>query len=438
LPRKVRWKHLIEENDDFRRWFENLARGSQVTANINARTLYRFSEIIGMTPAEMIQFSKENLRDFEDLLFDFVTDLEKEGKAPSYILGYLKTVKSWLKFNGVKLVRQIKISNADSTPTIDDERVPTKDEMNQILNYAQDRGRCSISFMAFSGLRPQVLGHRYRDDGLEIRDLPELEIDGKQVSFSIIPTKVNVRAELSKTKNKYFTFLGPEGCSYLKAYLEKRLAEGEKLDPRSAIIAYKKGYEETGFFKEEERESVHITTKTLTKEIRDAMRPRFTWRPYVLRAYFGTQLLLAESNGKIANAYRQFFMGHKGDIEARYTTNKGKLPDELLEDMREAYRRSLEYLETVQKETSSETLEEAVRKGLLLFAGYSGEEVEKMDLSVHDDDFQEIIRQKLVGSMVNNGNTQRVVKIEDVEDFLNRGWQFVSKLTEDKAIIRLP
>jgi len=27
-------------------------------------------------------------------------------------------------------------------------------------------------------------------------------------------------------------------------------------------------------------------------------------------------------------------MGHKGDIEARYTTNKGRLPEDVVEDMR--------------------------------------------------------------------------------------------------------
>jgi len=50
--------------------------------------------------------------------------------------------------------------------------------------------------------------------------------------------------------------------------------------------------------------------------------------------------LIADNNGRIAHAYRQFFMGHKGDIEARYTTKKGRLPEEFIEDMRESYRRS--------------------------------------------------------------------------------------------------
>ena len=54
--------------------------------------------------------------------------------------------------------------------------------------------------------------------------------------------------------------------------------------------------------------------------------------------------LLAESHGKMTHAYRQFFMGHKGDIEARYTTNKGRLTDEMISDMRRAYSKSQEFL----------------------------------------------------------------------------------------------
>lgn len=60
---------------------------------------------------------------------------------------------------------------------------------------------------------------------------------------------------------------------------------------------------------------------------------------------------MAENNGKIAHAYRQFFMGHKGDMEARYTTNKGRLPEKMIEDMREAYKKSQEYLQTTAAET---------------------------------------------------------------------------------------
>ena len=42
------------------------------------------------------------------------------------------------------------------------------------------------------------------------------------------------------------------------------------------------------------------------------------------------------------------------------------------------------------------------------------------------------MRSKLLGSMVNDGNNQRVVRLEDVEDFLRRGWKYVEKLNDEK------
>ena len=48
-------------------------------------------------------------------------------------------------------------------------------------------------------------------------------------------------------------------------------------------------------------------------------------------------MLIAESRGRIAHDFRVFFMGHRGSMEARYTTNKGVLPDVLLDEMRDAF-----------------------------------------------------------------------------------------------------
>ena len=89
-----------------------------------------------------------------------------------------------------------------------------------------------------------------------------------------------------------------------------------------------------------------LTTLTITKAVRPALWSVLKVRPYTLRAYFDSQLLIAESHGCMTHAYRQFFMGHKGDMEARYTTNKGKLTEQMTEDMRRSYGRSQAFLST--------------------------------------------------------------------------------------------
>jgi len=74
--------------------------------------------------------------------------------------------------------------------------------------------------------------------------------------------------------------------------------------------------------------------RKITHFIRQRMRKAGVYkRPYVLRAYAETQLIIAESKGKIFHPYLQFIAGHKGDIEARYSVNKGiPLPD-MIEDV---------------------------------------------------------------------------------------------------------
>ena len=56
-------------------------------------------------------------------------------------------------------------------------------------------------------------------------------------------------------------------------------------------------------------------------------------------------MLIAESKGKIAPILDIFFMGHRGSIEATYTTNKSILPEDLLEAMRDSFQRSEEHLD---------------------------------------------------------------------------------------------
>ena len=75
------------------------------------------------------------------------------------------------------------------------------------------------------------------------------------------------------------------------------------------------------------------------------MRPRFSYRPYDLRSYFETYSLKAESRYKLVRDFRVFMMGHKGDIEATYSLNRGHLPEDLIEEIQSTYAKYLEFLD---------------------------------------------------------------------------------------------
>ncbi|MEM3085255.1 MAG: hypothetical protein QXP61_09245 [Nitrososphaerales archaeon] len=173
-------------------------------------------------------------------------------------------------------------------------------------------------------------------DGLMIKDLTDLATVQGLATFIGTPPRIVVRRTLSKAKHEYFTFISDLGVKRLLAYLNQRILGGEYLGPDALVIAPSTRYN-YGRGKNEGKK--FLTTPIIEREVRMTMRPRFHWRPYVLRAFFNTELLIAESRGKIAHDFRVFFMGHKGSIEAKYTANKGILPKALIDEMREAFKR---------------------------------------------------------------------------------------------------
>lgn len=223
--------------------------------------------------------------------------------------------------------------------------------------------------------------------------------------------------------------MSEESYEYLKDFLEERMRLGEGLGPESPIITSKVA----------SKPFIRATNigDTIRGTIRKAGLP---WRPYVLRSYFDTQLMLAESKGLVLRDYRQFWMGHKGDMEARYTTNKQRLPEDVVEDMREAYRRCQEYLQTTKAEvTSEERLRAEFKRHLLLAAGFNQDEIAKTDLpNISDEDFQAMVRQKLLGVMQNNGKRQKVINMDEVEERLSEGWEFVAPLSNGRVVVKLP
>ncbi len=329
-------------NPDVKRWFDNVARGSPTTAESRARRLVSFCEQHKMTPMELAELGMKDLRAVTDLLQDHITEMEQKNYAPQYIEATMTALKSWLRHFDIQIVRKLKITDSESTPTLENERVPNGAELAEVFTRAPLREAVVISLMAKAGLRPEVLGNHNGTDGLMIKDMPGLEIANGIATLRQRPAKIIVRRTLSKARHQYFTFLTDGGSGRLLVYLNDRLARGEVITPDSAVISPNREYK---YGRQGKEGNKFLITVRISNMVRETFRPRFMWRPYVLRAYFDTQLLLAEARGKIAHDFRVYFMGHKGSIEAKYTTNKGVLPEELLKEMQESFKRSEELLD---------------------------------------------------------------------------------------------
>ncbi|MEM3083882.1 MAG: hypothetical protein QXU32_07540 [Nitrososphaerales archaeon] len=339
--REGKIKRLLA-NIEVKRWYDNLARGSEITAYNRLKTLSRFCDIHQMTPMQIIELGMKDIRSLTNLLEDHVTWMEEKHYAPGHTEQVVKTVRSWLRHFEIEIKRRIKVKNSDSTPTLEEERVPEAAEMAEIFSRASLREGAAISLIAKAGLRPEVLGNNDGTDGLMMKDLPDIAIVQGVAKCLRTPPRIIVRKTLSKARHQYFTFLTSQGTKRLLAYLNDRLAHGEPLTANSPVIAPDKNY---GTYRGNNGGKSFLPTQRICRKIRKTFRPRFQWRPYVLRAYFDTQLLIAESRGKIAHDFRVFFMGHKGTIEAKYTTNKGILPEALIDEMCEAFKRSEKFLD---------------------------------------------------------------------------------------------
>lgn len=342
VPLRAKWRPLYDDDENFKLWFHNLARGSPTTAVERARVLYRFMGLMDLSLDELTRQLKEERDMFEKRLMAFVGSQEDKGYAPGTIEGYIKSVKSWANWHGVTLVRKIKISNRGSTPTLDTEGVPTIQEVQDIRSSASSRGRLCVGGVAYGGLRPESLGQQHVKDGLKLGDLPELDID--KLEFTKVPTLVVVRPEISKASHKYRTFFPHETCMDIRSYLHKRRSKGEELTEDSPLVAVNSAMRRKGWRARNGTDSGHVVTTIISRDIRSAMRPVYDYRPYVLRSFFSTRLLMAVSDRFLDNNYRVYWMGHTGEMSARYSSNKAVLPEDLIENMREAYKRSLKYL----------------------------------------------------------------------------------------------
>ena len=442
----------IYDDDQVNRWYLNLRARSPISADIRRRNLALYCDLNNVSPEEILKQAKENK--LKNEFQDFANKMIQRGLKGAYVAKFKHVLRSWLLFNDIDYKIRINIPNENVNETTEDERVPTSDEVAKILRKATSRGRVSISLMAFSGLRPEVLGSYEGHDGLTLSDIEELDVDS--LTFDVMPTRINVRSNLSKARFKYFTFLGEEGCRYLLDYLQERRSAGELLTPESSLLIPNPTNRSTKW--------KNLRTMLVTREIREAIRSSdLTMRPYILRAYFATALDIAESKGLISHPWRQFMMGHKGDMEAVYSTNKRPLPEKV-DEMRAAYLRASQFFETIPKtrDDARKELKEGFIESVLMTLNQLGRNIEiegdererllELDFETLKDEMKKILGQNQIkeDSMIlaqrdkeeiknsTSGTRQKVIHIAAIEAYVQEGFDFVTALPGDKAIVKLP
>jgi F0F1-type ATP synthase delta subunit len=133
-------------------------------------------------------------------------------------------------------------------------------------------------------------------------------------------------------------------------------------------------------------------------------------------------------------------MGHKGDMEARYTTNKGRLSDEMLEDMRRAFQQSEQFLSTeeIQEKDKKELLLEMWREQAKLYGINPLKiKIEKQrDCGITDiEDEILAIKDEIVRSREKRYEG-KLVSEDELVAYVQQGWDIVKELQNGKVLVR--
>ncbi len=435
-----RLRGILDHDSKVREWYDERALRSRLSADTYARQLSAISERLGLATEEMVMLASEDPARLRTLLTRCASAMKREGLLDSYVSKWFESLKSYLRYRRVQADVFPRLSAAKGE-SLANERVPAPEELGKVLERLSVRGRVIALLMAHSGLRPGAIGGYGGENGIQLEDIPELKLI-PIAEFKVTPFVIRVPAALSKTRVAYTTFGSSHLASTLVTYLDQRREGGEKLTPSSPVVV---AAGIRGAARRSREAASHgegfLTTKAIVEEIREALKATtpegVSWRPYVLRAYCSTRLMLAEGAGKITRDLREEILGHDGGVAARYNVGK-RWGDELLNEARAAYKRCEPFLSTLRADAERDDEIERIRRVMLSIAGYSQAELAKMNVGALSwDELAKRVEDR-VGSKGEAHPSQQVVPLERVEGLLSAGWEYVAALGQDRAILRVP
>jgi integrase len=349
-------------------------------------------------------------------------------KAKDLSVRYINTshafLSSFLKENGFKKGREVDVERYHQPARYrkTSEYIPTNEETWQMVeNAGSPKNRAMIACLYTSGLRNSTLR------ALLYRDVKKELAEGQETLLvPVYPEMKKAVPDACKGSVSYYTFFHPHATKILKTYI----AEGERkmkfADDAPLFLGEKVNDQLT-----------HVNLRTLERVVKDAARKAGIedWRsvhPHCLRKAFQSVLRSEYADGGRMDAKMQeFLMGHilPGSQDTYFDKTK-------VEEIREEYNR-LSFRRA--SDVTQEDLKTSVWTQLLLAAGFTKDEVAKMDFSaLSDEEFHKMLREKLLGTMANNGSKQKVIQMGEVERYIQQGWEYVASISNDKAILKLP
>jgi site-specific recombinase XerD len=268
----------------------------------------KYATWLGYSPDLIIQDVKPvgnipdpaRVQNHSGYLNDYLAELQDDGLKPGPVNNCIKSVKTFYRVNGVK----IELSEPLSKRVVYKDRAPKPEELSKLLDIANLREKVMITMLALSAFREETLSK------LKYRHVRE------DIENNKMPIHIHVEADITKGKyHDYDTFLGAEGVTYLKLYIEQRRdgsPDGrnppENLTDESPLIRDETNHRPRAIGPKQIRKMIHqlYVQADLIKQQNGRM---YDLRVHSLRKYFKTQLLALG----VQPDYVDYMMGHTVD-----------------------------------------------------------------------------------------------------------------------------
>lgn len=303
----------------------NRKRLAPTTRDTYMKNVKSFVDFLGVeTPQKAIEkLNDMTVEERTDLIDKFVGEVLGRGVTTGACVQAVRGIKKWLLLNEVEMDwPKIQAEILPGEEVVVSDRMPTKEELKQLLNMGSLRDRTMILVLTSSGLRVGTLATlKFGDIKLD-EEVPRIIVKRK-------PGR-----KVSRRMKGFATFITPEAKTVLLQYIRHRESLGEKITEDSPLITSDR-QEELGNFLSSMYLSNHW--RRLLKRAHLATKNGGPWHDihlHTLRKYFETQCV----NAGVKTTYREFWMGHKGRfLEESYF--RGEVETHIKE-----YRKAIPYL----------------------------------------------------------------------------------------------
>ncbi|MEM3502540.1 MAG: site-specific integrase, partial [Candidatus Bathyarchaeia archaeon] len=377
-------------------------------------------EYVGMDVDRFVGEAKAQPRWAQERIISYLLrEKERAVKgeiSPSSVGNVKKPVKLLLEMNDVSGINWKKISRIlPSARRYAIDRAPTVDELRLLLENTELRFQAILLIMASSGVRIGAWEH------LNWGHVEPIKRDGQ-----VVAAKLRVYAG---DPEEYITFITPEAYRKLEQYIQLRASHGEKITKDSPLIRDRWRTERGVSIGDiaHPRRLRPSGVKRLFEDmlwkfgLRKEKKRRHEFSIHSLRKFFKTR---AEQVMKPINV--ETLMGHSTGVSDSYYRPTEK---DLLED----------YLKAVPLLTISEA--EEVRRQSQLSRQQLEEKLRRLE-----DLVSQLITEK-GGQALSQGHShiegtsnrnisRKVVKAEEVERFMDEGWEPIMTLPDGRVVMK--